>query len=292
VAAEGDRGTGGKADDERAGSGGGPTGERRSAERVPLMVPLRYEFESILDFEDVQSRNISRTGLFIQTETAVPLGTEIAFELGLVDGFTLLKGRGRVVRVDSAGPVAGLGVEFLHLDESMRRLIERIVEVNAEEGRSASVGLDFSRPIATPPLRGHPAGGDPVRTEAPGRARPASTPTTTPAAAPPAAVIEVAGRTLRLILTGETAPFFTSNPLLNARVGGFFGPAGGGGDPPLGEVFAVSIVAADGSSILEANGKVVAKQDVRIGVRLTDADPESLARLRAAVAAWLPTARK
>jgi hypothetical protein len=54
----------------------------------------------------------------------------------------------------------------------------------------------------------------------------------------------------------------------------------------------VSIVAADGSSILEANGKVVAKQDVRIGVRLTDADPESLARLRAAVAAWLPTARK
>ena len=286
MTAEGDRGTGGKAHDELAGSGGGPAGERRSAERVPLVVPLRYEFASILDFEDVQSRNISRSGLFIQTETAVPLGTEIAFEFGLVDGFTLLKGRGRVVRVVSAGPVTGIGVEFLRLDEAMRRLIERIVEVNAEEGRSASVGLDFSRPIATPTLRGHQAGVEPPRA---GVAREASP---GPEPAPPAGVIEVAGGTLRLVLTDATAPFFTSNPLLNARVGGFFGPVGGAGDPPLGGVFSVSIVAADGSSILEANGKVVAKQDVRIGVRLTDADPESLGRLRAAVAAWLPAARK
>lgn len=251
------------------------------------MVPLHYEFKSILDFEDVQSRNISRSGMFIQTETPVPLGTDIAFEFGLRDGFTLLKGRGRVVRVVSSGPVNGLGVEFLALEDSMRRLIDRIVEVNATEGRSASVGIDFSRakppPIPSPRPSPSPS---PSTATSPERAR--------PLAPEPggSAAIEIAGGTLRLVLSSATAPFFTANPLLNARVGGFFGPATGDRDPPLGGVFAVSIVGADGASILEASGKVVAKQDVRIGVRLTDAAPEALVRLRSAVAGWSPAAGK
>ena len=92
------------------------------------------------------------------------------------------------------------------------------------------------------------------------------------------------------ILSAATAPYFTSNPLLNARVGGFFAPAAG--DPPLGGVFTVAVVALDGTAILESSGKVVAKQDVRIGVRLTDADKASLDRLRSALAKLVPAAGK
>jgi Tfp pilus assembly protein PilZ len=312
------------------------------------VVPLHYTFRSILDFVDVQSRNISRTGMFVQTETRVAIGGEITFEFGLVDGFTLLKGRGRVVRAVTAGPINGLGVEFLELEDSMRRLIDRIVEVNATEGRSASVGFDFSRPSRpSPPPTPAPAT---PRATAPPRAIATAAPpaqagaaTAHPAAAPPSAItpspgappgaalasrpgpaatagsvagphpgpppdapavggagaaagdagttpLETADGVMRIVLSAATAPYFTSNPLLNARVGGFFAPAAG--DPPLGGVFTVAIVAVDGSAILESGGKVVAKQDVRIGVRLTDPDKASLDRLRSALAKLIPAAGK
>lgn len=236
-----------------------PGAEKRAATRGPLCVPLRCQYDSILDFVDTQSMNISRTGMFIETSAPPALGCQVDFEFGLADGFTLLKGQARVVRVVTGGPVTGMGVEFVVLEEPMRRLIERIVEVNAEEGRSSTLSLDFSRPAPVPPS---------VEPVAPRQAA--------------SAAVSFTDTDLRIVLSLETVAYFTTNPLLNVRLGGFFLPAED--NPPLGTVFAVTIVDPRGAVIVTAKGKVVAKQDVRVGIRLADIEKDGLARLRSEVA--------
>ncbi|HEY8925616.1 MAG TPA: PilZ domain-containing protein, partial [Polyangia bacterium] len=125
-----------------------PPTERRSAERVGLVTPIRIRYESVIDFVETQSMNISRTGMFIVTERPAALGSRIEFEFSLTDGFVLLSGLAEVVRVAMGGIVEGMGVRFLDLDDANRRVIERIVSVNTDEGRVSTLTFDFSRPAA------------------------------------------------------------------------------------------------------------------------------------------------
>ena len=125
-----------------------PPTERRSAERVGLVTPIRIRYESVIDFVETQSMNISRTGMFIVTDAPAPLGSRIEFEFSLTDGFVLLCGLAEVVRVAMGGIVEGMGVRFLDLDDANRRVIERIVSVNTDEGRVSTITFDFSRPAA------------------------------------------------------------------------------------------------------------------------------------------------
>jgi len=87
---------------------------------------------------------------------------------------------------------------------------------------------------------------------------------------------------VRIRLDEATAKYFTYNPLLNIRMGGFFVPADE--DVPLGAVLAVEIVDTEGTVLLAGKGKVAAKQELRIGVRMTDTDKQKLAWLQQKVA--------
>jgi uncharacterized protein (TIGR02266 family) len=245
-------------------SGGPPPLERRTGSRAKLALPIRCRYESVLDFVETQSMNISHTGMFIVTETPAPVGSRIEFDFTLADGFTLLKGTAEVVRQVSGGPVSGMGVRFADLDEPNRRLIDRIVAVNEEEGRNSTLNFDFSRPAT--------AGSMPI--------------VEVMAAAPGSRPIHFDGRNLRLILGPVTVHHFTQNPLLNVRSGGFFIPADE--DVPLGTVFQVQIVDTAGHAVVSGKGKVVAKQDLRVGIRLADADKDGMARLRAEVGKLAP----
>ena len=247
--------------------------EKRASLRGPLVIPLRCLFDSVLDFVDTQSRNISLTGMFLETLRPAPVGSQIDFEFDLAGGFTLLKGQARVVRVVTAGPVTGMGVEFVALDEPMRRLVDRIVEVNAEEGRHSTLNFDFSRPALLPPRPVSPTTTASLPTIPATRA--AHDATSQPA-------VVFTDSDLRVVLSAETIPYFTANPLLNIRLGGFFVPARS--NPALGAVFAVTIVDQRGDVIVAGKGKVVAKQDVRVGIRLADTDKEGLGKLRSEVA--------
>jgi uncharacterized protein (TIGR02266 family) len=241
-----------------------PSGERRAASRTKLAFPVRCRYESVLDFVETQSMNISRSGMFIITDTPAPLDSRIDFDFSLVDGFTLLKGSADVMRVVTGGPINGMGVRFVDLDAANRNLIERIVAVNEEEGRNSTVKFDFSRPAT--------AGSMPIANEG-------SVPVTDP--------ILFEGRRLRLVLGPLTVHHFTQNPLLNVRSGGFFIPAHE--DVPLGTVFQVEIVDGDGHAIVAGSGKVVVKQDLRVGIRLGDVDKDGMAHLRAEVARLAPS---
>lgn len=248
---------------DRGGASPPAKSERRTGIRARVALPVACRYESVLDFVDTQSMNISETGMFIETEAPAPIGSKIEFNFALGDGYTLLHGTAEVTRVIRTGPVNGMGVRFLDLDDANRTLIARIVEVNSQEGRNSTLNFDFARPATA-------------------AAMPVVTDPAAPAPAPlPARPIQFEGRSLRLVLGPTTAPHFTQNPLLNVRSGGFFIPASE--DVPLGTVFQVEILDALGRPLVAGKGKVVAKQDVRVGIRLADVDKEALARLRAEV---------
>jgi uncharacterized protein (TIGR02266 family) len=241
--------------------------------RVAVSAPVRIHYESILDFHETQSVNISRSGMFLSCAVPQPVGTIVDFELALADGLKLLRGKGEVVRVTST-PIAGMGVRFRELDEEARRFLDRIVQVNEEEGRLPAISLDFASPPAGTPSSGSMASSrySPLRgatTLQPG--------------------LSVSGRDLHVKLTPATVGYFTNNPLLNIRLGGFVVPCDE--NVPLGAVFQVVIEGFEGHALFTGKGKVVAKQEHRLGVRLSDVDKAVLARLQAEVTRMSPFGR-
>lgn len=242
----------------------GPNPSGRGAERSALKAPVLVRYQSVLDFVEMQSLNISPSGMFVTTDEPAAIGAILAFRFELSDGYVLLEGVAEVVRVVTTGILKGMGMRFTQLDARNQALIERIVAVNNEEGRLSTVNFDFSKP-ATAQM---PAVSDQTRAilAAPAQDKP----------------VHVTRERVRIRLDEQTAKYFTYNPLLNIRMGGFFVPADE--DVALGAVVAVEILDTAGQVLLAGKGKVAAKQEVRIGVRMTDVDKQKLAWLQQLVA--------
>lgn len=243
--------------------------------RISVSAPVKIRYESILDFHETQSVNISRSGMFLSCSDPRPVGTIIDFELALSDGLSLLKGKGEVVRVASA-PMAGMGVRFRELDQEARRFLERIAMVNEQEGRSPSIPLDFISPAPSP---------SPSPAFAPDTGR--TNPLRGATSLQPGLLIS--GRDLHVKLTPATVGYFINNPLLNIRLGGFVVPCEE--NVNLGAIFEVVIESFEGHSLFAGKGKVVAKQEHRLGVRLSDVEKSVLARLQSEVARLSPFGR-
>jgi uncharacterized protein (TIGR02266 family) len=253
--------------------------------RSPVAVAVRCRFPSIIDFVETQSVNISREGMYLKCDSPPAVGSRIEFEVSLDDGFVILQGTGNVVRVVLTGD-RGMGMRFAELDERSRKLINRIVEVNLDEGKIPTVPFDFTQPAAGGP----PAVPTRVRTATmmgiPSAPAPPATGPVAAAPPPPAAPavkpIQFDDGKLRVVLSSATANFFSYNPLLNIRMGGFFIPVET--EIPLGTTYKVEIVDAQNQPLIAGKGKVVARQELRIGIRLSDVDKEALTRLQGLVA--------
>jgi uncharacterized protein (TIGR02266 family) len=237
----------------------GAPGQVARDPRAPVSVPVRYRYQSFVDFVDTQSMNVSRSGMFIASKTSVPIGTSIDFEFALADGFPLLRGRAEVVRISSAPP--GVGVRFNQLDEPSRKLIDRIVQINTEEGKRPTVALDFAE---APRAGTNPRGQTAI---SPG--------------------VEFNGRDLHVEINPGTAPYFTNNPLLNIRLGGFVVPSPE--DVPLGTLFTVTIYDVQRTVLWSGRGKVVAKHEARLGIRMSEVPKDMLARLQSEVMKAAPS---
>ena len=104
--------------------------ERRRTPRVALDLLIQYRFESYEAFLGDRSLDISAGGIFICTEAPREEGTLVYLQFRLKEGAPLVEGLGRVVRVNPPGVpgrVAGMGVEFVNLDDESRQTIEDIV---------------------------------------------------------------------------------------------------------------------------------------------------------------------
>jgi len=256
-------------------SGALRTGELPRDPRIPVVGQVKLRYDSILDFHESQSLNISRTGMFLAADKPGPVGSIVEFEFALADGLSLLKGKGDVVRI-TQGPVPGMGIRFRELDEDSKRCLERIVATNEREGRTSRISLDF----------GADAGGQGA-VPAAASSRRMSNPLHGATRVQPG--LSVVGHDLQVRLTPLTVGYFTNNPLINIRLGGFVIPVDD--EVSLGAGFDVSIMDNDGISLFRGKGKVVAKDGHRLGVRLADIDKTVLARLQAEVAKLSPGGR-
>jgi uncharacterized protein (TIGR02266 family) len=245
------------------------TEEQPRAPRVPIVAQVKLRYDSILDFHASQALNISRTGMFVASDKPGPVGSIVEFEFALADGLSLLKGKGEVVRVASS-PVPGMGVRFRDVDENSRKCLEHIVATNELEGRIPDMPIDFTNEasildtLGSTPLPPGIRSANPLQGAT--RVQPG---------------LSVNGRNLEIRLTPLTVGYFSNNPLINIRLGGFVIPIDE--NVSLGGGFDVTITDMDGVSLFHGKGKVVAKHEHRIGIRLADGHKGVLARLQAEV---------
>ena len=89
-------------------------------------VTINKDFESFDQFVTEYVTNVSRSGVFIKSETPLPVGSEVNLRFTVVlDELEVIEGVGEVVRVET--DPAGMGVVFRELGSYSSRLIERLL---------------------------------------------------------------------------------------------------------------------------------------------------------------------
>jgi hypothetical protein len=220
---------------------------RAFTERAPrcnVRVHVLYQPPGKEDTVETQLVNLSSSGMFLASRGAlVDIGVIVGFQFMLDDGIVVLKGTAEVVRLSLTGE-RGMGLRFVELDAETRTLVDRIVEANSREPAPVPFEEEDTHRTAMPS----------------GRA------------------VEYGHGTVRITLSAATAAYFTYNPLMHIGIGGCFIPADG--DVPLGTGYQLDVVDAEGHLLLRCKGRVAAKQQRRIGIRMVDVDRAALARLR------------
>jgi type IV pilus assembly protein PilZ len=109
--------------------------ERRGAQRAELMVQIEYS--TVDEMFSEFTRDINEGGLFIETNTPRPVGTEITLRFALPGGEGVIETSGLVVRSSAVGhgDLPGMGVEFDELSAADRVKIDRIVRSLRSVGR-------------------------------------------------------------------------------------------------------------------------------------------------------------
>jgi type IV pilus assembly protein PilZ len=105
--------------------------ERRASPRAEIVVRVNYQNVDSLFSEF--ARNINDGGIFIETDTPQPAGTNVELEFKLPGGNRPIEVVGNVVRSVSADQaesdgVAGMAIEFENLGSDARQQINEIVQ--------------------------------------------------------------------------------------------------------------------------------------------------------------------
>jgi uncharacterized protein (TIGR02266 family) len=91
---------------------------------------IRIEYRSVDNFVADYALNISKGGLFIQTEHPLPRGTRVRLVFSLPDLPVIFDLSGVVQWINRAGSEepCGMGIQFLNLDEKIRQRIEKHIK--------------------------------------------------------------------------------------------------------------------------------------------------------------------
>jgi c-di-GMP-binding flagellar brake protein YcgR len=122
--------------------GPGPGDNRRRFPRAQVDLAVRLQFESVQQFMDATAEDLSVGGMFLRSQEVGPDGLlravgevmRLQFDAG---GRRMVEGTCRVVRVvpsHEPGQPPGVGIEFVELDETGRRLIEAILAIKLAHG--------------------------------------------------------------------------------------------------------------------------------------------------------------
>jgi hypothetical protein len=96
-------------------------------------VTINKEFESFDAFIQEYVTNISRTGVFIKSQTPLAIGTRVNLRFTVImDDIETIEGVGEVVRMEKDPP--GMGVVFRELSTYSKGLIEKLLVQRATGG--------------------------------------------------------------------------------------------------------------------------------------------------------------
>ena len=96
--------------------------DKRTQERVTI----NKEFESFDAFIQEYVTNISRTGVFIKSQTPLSIGTLVNLRFTVImDDIETIEGVGEVMRVEKDPP--GMGVVFRELSAYSKGLIDKLL---------------------------------------------------------------------------------------------------------------------------------------------------------------------
>lgn len=100
------------------------TDDKRTEERVTI----NKEFESFDAFIQEYVTNISRTGVFIRSQSPLPIGTTVNLHFTVImDDIETIQGTGEVVRSEKDG----MGVVFRELNAYSKNLIDKLLTIRA-----------------------------------------------------------------------------------------------------------------------------------------------------------------
>ena len=99
--------------------------DKRREERITI----NKEFESFDAFIQEYITNISKTGVFVRTQSPLPIGTKVNLHFSIImDDIETIEGVGEVVRVESnANGAVGMGVVFRELSSYSRDLLDKLL---------------------------------------------------------------------------------------------------------------------------------------------------------------------
>ncbi len=101
--------------------------DRRKSDRADLVV--RVDYYTVDELFSEFARNINEGGLFVETDTPHPVGTEVHLQFHIPGAEEPLQVVGRVVRTsgDDRNEPNGIGIEFDDLDRQARQRINQLV---------------------------------------------------------------------------------------------------------------------------------------------------------------------
>ncbi|NOZ87860.1 MAG: TIGR02266 family protein [Deltaproteobacteria bacterium] len=108
--------------------------EKRRFPRRPLTLLIQYRGESLEALIAEYAEDVSLGGMFIRTDEPVPQGSIIFVQFTLPDGSSLFEGLAKVAWAREPGnnAPAGMGIEFLNLDQESRAVLKSLVEMHQE----------------------------------------------------------------------------------------------------------------------------------------------------------------
>jgi type IV pilus assembly protein PilZ len=107
--------------------------ERRTGLRIDTKIEVM--FRDLGDFAYTYMLNVSNGGLFLKTDSPLPLETGIEMRLKLPDDQEVMEIQGRVVWSNPITNIlpAGMGIQFIHMLPEHQQKIQRFVGVHHGE---------------------------------------------------------------------------------------------------------------------------------------------------------------
>lgn len=119
--------------------------EKRVAPRYQVALHIHLIFDNLEELRHAYSRDISEGGIFIATESPLPVGSIVRLQISLVhEDIIYIDVKGEVVHAVKTGNAEtfGMGVKFIEIDDDSRKFLKDYVMEKKKAGSKPKKDTD------------------------------------------------------------------------------------------------------------------------------------------------------